>query len=84
MFEETLYQKTREGLSFGLRGRPWRQGSGTWTHHVGLEQDGVQHDVVLVEQPEDVRVHALRPVGRRLDAVVAGTQRHLCSNVLRV
>jgi len=43
----------------------------TWQHHVGLKQDGVQLHVVLVKQPEDVAVDALRPVRRRLDGVVA-------------
>ena len=45
--------------------------------HVGLEQDALQHHVVLVEQAEDVGVDALRPEGRLLDAVVPGTQCYL-------
>mmetsp|Transcript_25933 Transcript_25933/g.65997 ORF Transcript_25933/g.65997 Transcript_25933/m.65997 type:complete len:219 (+) Transcript_25933:300-956(+) len=45
--------------------------------HVGLKQDALQHDLVLVEHAEHVAVHALAPVRRLLNGVVAGAQRDL-------
>eukprot|EP00967_Tisochrysis_lutea_P078145 scaffold106279_cov22-Tisochrysis_lutea.AAC.3 len=42
--------------------------------HVGLEQDAVQHDIVLVEQAHDMRVHTLTPERGLLDGVVTGAQ----------
>ena len=41
-----------------LRWHHWHQKC-TWEAHVGLQQDGVQLHVVLVQQTEDVGVHAL-------------------------
>ena len=49
----------------------------TWQAHVGFEEDALQSDVILIQQPKDVAVHALGPVGRLLNAVVPWTKGHL-------
>lgn len=43
----------------------------TWQAHAGLHQNSLQHDIMLVEVPEDVGQHPFRPVGSVLNAVIS-------------
>jgi hypothetical protein len=56
------------GDLLGGRGRYVQPGQ----DHVGLQQDALQHDVILVQQPERVGVHLLADVSGPLDAAGKG------------